>query len=290
MLYGSFWRQCPPNSTQYVIKSGDTLSKIATGFGTTVDNIIALNPDLDPEFLVIGQKICVPVKTPPKAVCPIGSSAYEIKSGDILADIARKFNTTVGAILLSNPGINPNGLAVGQVICIKQIKPPEPFCSSQNFYVIRQGDTLASIARSFGIPVQDVVNANPNINPQALFIGQVICLPTFTTNRIIRVSTSDETLSLYNAGNLVKTYRVATGKPTTPTPKGTFTIVNKQVNPGGPFGTRWMGLSEPHYGIHGTNNPASIGTAASNGCIRLNNIDVEELFNLVTVGTTVNIA
>jgi len=72
-------------------------------------------------------------------------------------------------------------------------------------------------------------------------------------------------------------------------PAGTFTIINKQVNPGGPFGTRWMGLSQPHYGIHGTNNPASIGTAASNGCIRMYNEDVNELFNLVSVGTPVTI-
>jgi len=50
-----------------------------------------------------------------------------------------------------------------------------------------------------------------------------------------------------------------------------------------------MGLSQPHYGIHGTNNPASIGTAASNGCIRMYNEDVNELFNLVSVGTPVTI-
>ena len=79
------------------------------------------------------------------------------------------------------------------------------------------------------------------------------------------------------------------GKPSTPTPIGTFRIVNKAVNPGGPFGARWMGLSKPHYGIHGTNKPSSIGRAVSHGCVRMFNKDVIEVFNLVPIGTVVKI-
>lgn len=79
------------------------------------------------------------------------------------------------------------------------------------------------------------------------------------------------------------------GKPSTPTPLGNFKIVNKVINPGGPFGVRWMGLSIPGYGIHGTNNPPSIGTRASNGCIRMYNKDVIEVFNKVPIGTPVQI-
>jgi lipoprotein-anchoring transpeptidase ErfK/SrfK len=96
---------------------------------------------------------------------------------------------------------------------------------------------------------------------------------------------------LLKDGKVYKAYPVAVGKASTPTPKGTFKIKNKQVNPGGPFGVRWLGLSAPNgsYGIHGTNNPASIGKNVSNGCIRMHNKDVTELFNLVSVGTTVNI-
>jgi lipoprotein-anchoring transpeptidase ErfK/SrfK len=64
------------------------------------------------------------------------------------------------------------------------------------------------------------------------------------------------------------------GKPATPTPKGTFTIINKAYKPGGVFGT---------------NNPSSIGKAVSNGCVRMYNKDVIELYNLVPVGATVRI-
>lgn len=105
----------------------------------------------------------------------------------------------------------------------------------------------------------------------------------------ITVNISTRTLTLYRNGQWVKSYPVAVGKPSTPTPKGTFTIINKAVNPGGPFGSRWMGLSKPHYGIHGTNNPSSIGKAVSNGCIRMYNKDVNELYNLVPIGTVVKI-
>ena len=79
------------------------------------------------------------------------------------------------------------------------------------------------------------------------------------------------------------------GKPSTPTPKGTFTIVNKAHNPGGPFGARWLGLSIKGYGIHGTNDPSSIDKAVSNGCIRTYNDNIIELYNTVPIGTTVRI-
>ncbi|HWP97167.1 MAG TPA: peptidoglycan-binding protein [Syntrophomonadaceae bacterium] len=90
---------------------------------------------------------------------------------------------------------------------------------------------------------------------------------------------------------LQKDYPVAVGKPSTPSPLGNWTIVQKALNPGGPFGTRWMRLSVPWggYGIHGTNNPASIGHSRSHGCIRMYNQDVEEIYPLSPLGTPVAI-
>jgi lipoprotein-anchoring transpeptidase ErfK/SrfK len=73
------------------------------------------------------------------------------------------------------------------------------------------------------------------------------------------------------------------------TPNGEFHIINKAINPGGPFGALWMGLSKPHYGIHGTNDPSSIGKMVSHGCIRMYNQDVIELSKLVNIGTHVTI-
>lgn len=107
----------------------------------------------------------------------------------------------------------------------------------------------------------------------------------------ITINVKNHSLTLFKDNKVFKTYRVAVGKPTTPTPKGTFKIINKAVNPGGPFGARWMGLNAPNgdYGIHGTNNPSSIGKDVSNGCVRMYNKDVIEVFKLVPVGTVVRI-
>lgn len=107
----------------------------------------------------------------------------------------------------------------------------------------------------------------------------------------ITINTNTHKLNLFKNGALQKVYPVAVGKPTSPTPKGTFKIINRAVNPGGPFGVRWLGLNAPNgdYGIHGTNNPNSIGKSVSNGCIRMYNKDVLELSNIVPIGTIVRI-
>lgn len=106
--------------------------------------------------------------------------------------------------------------------------------------------------------------------------------------RII-VDLSDRKLYLL-LGNIVKkAYPVAIGRIALQTPSGKFTIVNKVPNPGGPFGAYWMGLSKPHYGIHGTNKPSSIGKMVSHGCIRMYNKDVVQLSKYVHVGTPVTI-
>jgi len=122
------------------------------------------------------------------------------------------------------------------------------------------------------------------------------------TVHFVLVSIPDRKLALLEDGNVVRIYRVAVGKASTPSPTGTFKVVNRVTNPtyyhkgqvvaagkSNPVGTRWMGLSAKGYGIHGTNQPNSIGKAASTGCIRMGKRDLEELFELVTVGDPVEI-
>lgn len=107
----------------------------------------------------------------------------------------------------------------------------------------------------------------------------------------------------------IRTFGVAVGQPAYPTPRGDFSIVNMQRNPtwyppdsrwaaglgpvppgaGNPLGTRWMGISAPGIGMHGTPSPGSIGTRASHGCIRLRIPDAEALYALVSVGDPVYI-
>ena len=115
----------------------------------------------------------------------------------------------------------------------------------------------------------------------------------------IRIDKGSNTLFLYRWGFLARTYVVGTGRRPDLTPEGTFRVVAKVKDPAGPgpgpspFGTRWMGLDVPGredgmtYGIHGTDDPRSIGGHVSSGCIRMFNRDAEELFDRVLLGTPV---
>lgn len=120
--------------------------------------------------------------------------------------------------------------------------------------------------------------------------------------RLIIISIPDRKLALVEDGEVVKVYPVAVGRRVSPSPSGSFEIINRVTNPtyyhkgqivppgpDNPVGTRWIGLNQPHYGIHGTNQPRSIGKAASHGCIRMAQADLEELFEVVRVGDEVQI-
>ena len=273
----------------YIIQSGDTLFSIANLFDTTPENILRFNPDIDPGNLPVGRRICVISATNQPVVCPLGTLPYNVNPGDTLLSIAVRFQTSVESLLQANPDINPNNLQVGQRICISQkfIDPPE--CPTRNFYVIRRGDTLRAIAASFGVSQNDIITINPGIRPGNLQVGQIICIPLAPSPVEIIINIGAKRLTVYKNGSIFREYIVATGKPETPTPTGVFEVVNKEIDPGGPYGTRWLGLSKKGYGIHGTNNPSSIGTAASNGCIRMYNEDIESLFDMTVVGTPVRI-
>jgi lipoprotein-anchoring transpeptidase ErfK/SrfK len=152
---------------------------------------------------------------------------------------------------------------------------------------------MALAMSSFSAALQTSIPATPN--PKA---------PEFAkaTVRWVLVSIPDRKLALFENGKVARIYRVAVGKTSTPSPVGEFKIVNRVTSPtyyhkgqviaagkGNPVGSRWMGLSAKGYGIHGTNQPNSIGKAASTGCIRVGKKDLEELFALVDVGDAVQI-
>jgi len=121
-------------------------------------------------------------------------------------------------------------------------------------------------------------------------------------HRQILVSLPDRKLAVIEQGKVIRTFPVSVGASVSPSPTGEFRIVHRLANPtyyhpgvvippgsDNPIGPRWIGLSKSGYGIHGTNQPESIGHAASHGCIRLRNRDIKQLFDLVRVGDVVEI-
>jgi hypothetical protein len=121
-------------------------------------------------------------------------------------------------------------------------------------------------------------------------------------DRVVLVSLVDRKLAVIDNGVVIATFQVAVGAKWSPSPTGQFTITSRVSNPtyyhhgtviptgkDNPVGTRWVGLDLKGYGIHGTNAPRSIGRAASHGCIRLRNQDMERLFTMLRVGDVVQI-
>jgi len=185
-------------------------------------------------------------------------------------------------------------------INIKLLFSPTVTLKTQ-LYEIKPGDTLVKIARQFKTTPELIVKSN-NISGDRIFPGKKI--KVWTVPFSIVVDKSQNILMLKADDEVIKTYNVSTGANNS-TPVGTFKIVDKIVNPswfkpgaatpiaaGSPdnaLGTRWLAISIPSYGIHGTNDPASLGKQVTQGCVRMLNADVEELYIIVPKETEVTI-
>jgi LysM repeat protein len=152
----------------YIVMRGDTLKSLANRFGSTVDSILASNPEIKNHNVIYeGQRLTIysagPENPPPP---PAGGTYYAVK-GDTLRKIAARFGTTVDALLRLNPQItNPNVIYVGQAIAVP---------SASSTYVVQRGDTLRIIANKFGTTVDALLALNPNIrNANLIYAGQVI--------------------------------------------------------------------------------------------------------------------
>lgn len=167
-------------------------------------------------------------------------------------------------------------------------------------YEVKPADTLNKIAKLYNTTV-DLIKKSNNLNSDIISPGKK--LKIWTAPFIILVDKSQNSLVLKTKDEeIIKTYIVSTGLNNS-TPVGTYKIVEKIPNPpwfkpgapnpipaGSPeniLGTRWLGLSLPSYGIHGTTEPQNLGKQVTQGCVRMSNQDVEELYAIVPKGTEV---
>lgn len=168
-----------------------------------------------------------------------------------------------------------------------------------HLYVVQPGDTLTGIAQRFHVTVGLLRHAN-RLPGDMIHPAMRLKIPAGTFS--ILVDKSHNTLMLKRGEEIIKQYTVATGTDNS-TPVGTFTVVNRLINPPwytstgiipsgdsrNVLGTRWMGLDKPGYGIHGTTDPATVGQQVTAGCVRMRNADVEELYTVIPEGTVVTI-
>jgi len=165
-------------------------------------------------------------------------------------------------------------------------------------YEVRPGDTLSSIAAEFNTTVELLMKSN-QFSSDLIRPGMKMKIPAVEYSLL--VDKSQNIITLKSGEEIVQTYLISTGSPIHATPVGKFKITTKLVNPswrGIPpedpkniLGTRWIGFEPPYseYGIHGTTDPKSIGKNITQGCIRMRNSDIEELYAIVPIGSEVTI-
>ncbi|MEW5785790.1 MAG: LysM peptidoglycan-binding domain-containing protein [Bacillota bacterium] len=182
---------CPPGfQGRYTVQPGDTMFTIAQRFGVSLDALIAANPQIsNPNLIFPGDVLCVPGAPLPDcrvpASCPPGfQGRYTVQPGDTMFTIAQRFGVSLQALINANPQItNPNLIFPCDVLCVPGAAPPcrVPATCPPGFqgrYTVQPGDTMFIIAQRFGVSLQALINANPQItNPNLIFPCDVLCVP-----------------------------------------------------------------------------------------------------------------
>ena len=160
----------------YVVRSGDTLSKIASRFGTTTQELVKLNDISNPNLIYVGQVLKIYTNNSVKsgASSKQYQSTYVVQNGDTLSKIASRFDTTVQYLARINGIKNPNLIYTGQVLKIESSGSSVQGSSTTSTYVVRAGDTLSSIALRFDTTVNNLIDLNDIANPNLIYVGQVL--------------------------------------------------------------------------------------------------------------------
>ena len=162
------------NNENYVVRKGDTLSKIALKYGTTVNAIARLNGIRNPNLIYVGQILQIP-NTSNNAVT--STIDYTIQRGDTLSEIASRYGTTVNVLANLNGIRNPNRIYAGNII---KVPITTRVISNTNvehdcghcIYTVQRGDTLSEIAEMHETTVNEIVELNQIENPNMIYVGQ----------------------------------------------------------------------------------------------------------------------
>lgn len=164
-------------SIYYTVKQGDTLSEIATRYGTTVQEIVDTNNITNPNLIYPGQtlRILTNSTTHGSETRETGSITYTVQRGNTLSQIANAYGVTVEHIVEMNNIQNPNLIYPGQKLRITQSTNTtlNPVLQN-NYYTVKKGDTLSGIARKYGITIQYLINLNGIRNPNLIYSGQLL--------------------------------------------------------------------------------------------------------------------
>ena len=237
---------------------------------------------------------------------PAGPGEAAADDGMALADSGRIIQAQMRLSEALRAGVEgPKGKAVRERLAALadrsqlsgQAAPEDPYSKT---YQVVKGDAVARIAQRFLIPAELVVKLNQLAAANVIREGQALKVIQGPVN--IEIYKGRYELQVWLDQVCLRTYPIGIGA-SNKTPDGTFVVKNRMKNPpyqpqhkspsafkaagapDNPLGTRWIDIGN-HYGIHGTIDPTSIGREVSEGCIRMNNKDVEELYDMVVAGGT----
>lgn len=327
---------------------GDTLFTISQRYGKTVNEIAQANSIIYTWNIQVGQELIIPgleapdareeIENPLVAAAPI---QHVIQRGETLAGIANRYGVTTDLILLANNIANPNLILFGQTL---NIWTPETVDNGSNaadaaaiataqpetpasepvveliplIHQVRNGETLGTIARTYGVTLNELIAANNISNPNHILLGAPLVIPgrstenvsgtdptnlesyqsvrpTITQGKEIVVDLSDQRVYAFENGELVFSVLVSTGLPATPTVQGDYKIYlrhDSQTMSGPGYylpGVQWVQYFYQGYGFHGTYWHENYGQPMSHGCVNMTNADAYWLYRWATIGTAVHV-
>lgn len=159
----------------YTVKSGDTLSKIAREYGTTVNSIVSLNPSItNPNLIYPGEQFTISINNNTSSSLLV----YTVVKGDTLSEIAVRYDTTVSKLVIDNNISNPNLIYPGQRLVIyKENTTNLGNECGKVLYTIKRGDTLSEIAAKYDTTVNEIATLNNISNPNLIYAGNIIRVP-----------------------------------------------------------------------------------------------------------------
>lgn len=194
-------------------------------------------------------------------------------------------------------------LKIKDIVITENTLKPQQKSEIYGYHIVQKGESIYKIARDYNVLPGDLVNINGLKDPSLIYPGQPLKIGKveyYESPVHLEIDLSKNKMYLYFHKNLVKTYVVAVGMSDY-TPPGYYRVSYKEKDPAlywydeyippgsmmNGIGTRWLQLSNPQYGIHGTTKPWEIGKRISHGCIRMFNFDVEEIDFMASLGTEV---
>ena len=211
------------SAASYTVKSGDTLSGIASQYNTTVNQIVSLNQLSNPNLIYVGQVLKLKNSQTTNSSSSSSSTAattvgtYTVKAGDTLSAIASRYSTSSSTLASLNSLSNPNLIYVGQVLKVSSNASTSSSTSSSAnstvttaaSYTVKSGDTLSAIAAKYGTTYQALASANSISNPNDIYVGQVIKVSATATAASSQAASSTNSNGSYTVKSGDTLYGIA---------------------------------------------------------------------------------